>query len=45
MCNTNEVNLDDVFEAIDQIESLMKGNWSNEKIIQEIVPDLSMITM
>ena len=45
MCNTNEVNLDNVFEAIDQIESLLKVNWSNEKIIQEIVPDLSMITM
>ena len=45
MCNTNEVNLDDVFQAIDQIESLMKGNRSNEKMIQEIIPDLSMITM
>ena len=45
LCNNNEVNLDGVFEAIDQIESRLEGNWSNEDMIQEIAPDLSMITM
>ena len=45
MCNTNEVNLDDVFEAISQIESLLKANWSNGEMFHGNVPDLSIITM